>query len=163
MAEAVRHGLPRRPVTALTRRLPVQVVHRDLHTANVLLDGPRVSGYLDFDHLELGPAVVDLAYCGASPLARLLESEPDEQDAVARWLEVWEELVAGYRSVRELTDDEAAVLPALAVEVEEGDFLAWFLEVGDHENARVTRRVVELIRQNADELARRVGSPRRSP
>lgn len=41
--------------------LDSQVVHGDWHAGNVLFDGDRISGILDFDSARLEPAIVDIA------------------------------------------------------------------------------------------------------
>lgn len=43
------------------QRLDSQVVHGDWHPGNVLFDGDRISGVLDFDSARMEPAIVDIA------------------------------------------------------------------------------------------------------
>ena len=41
--------------------LPEQLIHRDCHPGNILVEGTRVVGFIDCDHLCIGPRVFDLA------------------------------------------------------------------------------------------------------
>jgi Ser/Thr protein kinase RdoA (MazF antagonist) len=42
--------------------LPEQYIHGDCHTGNLLVQDGQVVGFLDLDHLSLGPRVYDLGY-----------------------------------------------------------------------------------------------------
>jgi Ser/Thr protein kinase RdoA (MazF antagonist) len=92
--------------------LPNQPIHGDCHLGNIVTVGGKVSGFLDFDELRLGPRLYDLAY--------LLAGRPHEEilPAAAR-------LAAGYHAVNRLTVAErGALVPAmLAVE---SIFIDWF-------------------------------------
>ena len=92
--------------------LPNQPIHGDCHLAKILTKGGKVSGFVDFDELRLGPRPYDLAY--------LLAGRPHEEilPAAAR-------LVAGYHAANRLTVAErAALVPAtLAVET---IFISWY-------------------------------------
>lgn len=88
-------------------RLARQVMHGDLHAANVLVDHDGAE-FIDFDKMMIGPRVFDLAkfistscFMGRSR-ARLARSAVDE-------------LLAGYESVDQLTDIERASLRALCL------------------------------------------------
>ncbi len=49
-------------MTAALADLPPQLIHGDLTPENVLLRRPEaVSGFIDFDHLPLGPRIWDIA------------------------------------------------------------------------------------------------------
>ena len=74
--------------------LPRQVVHNDFHPGNVLTDGSRISGILDFGDVVHTARVVDLAvslsYFGYD-----------------------DELIEGFATVVPLTDEERSALPVL--------------------------------------------------
>jgi Ser/Thr protein kinase RdoA (MazF antagonist) len=74
-------------------RVPVQVIHTDFHGLNLLGDGKRVTGILDFGDALAGPVAMDVAVAacyqlgpGADPLAPALD------------------VVAGYHAVDPLGD-----------------------------------------------------------
>ena len=61
-------------------RVPVQVIHTDFHGLNLLGDGKRITGILDFGDALTGPVAMDVAVAacyqlgsGADPLAPALE------------------------------------------------------------------------------------------
>lgn len=61
------------------RRLPRQRTHGDCNTGNVLVHGREVSGFIDLDHLPIGPRVRDLGYYLAS---RFRDHDPEATQAV---------------------------------------------------------------------------------
>ena len=88
------------------RALPVCVVHGDPTTFNVLADGepPEPVGLIDFELADVEAAVADIAFC-------LWRSGRPNQHAIEIDVGRVRALLAGYRSVRSLTDDESAALP----------------------------------------------------
>ncbi|WP_200879399.1 aminotransferase class III-fold pyridoxal phosphate-dependent enzyme [Microvirga sp. BSC39] len=95
--------------------LPSTAIHNDINDYNMLVDAgtgePRLSGIIDFGDMIAGPAVAELAIAGA--YAVLGQERPIAALAA---------LVAGYDSVRPLSDEELAliyplVLTRLAVSV----------------------------------------------
>jgi Ser/Thr protein kinase RdoA (MazF antagonist) len=84
--------------------LPRGFVHGDLHADNVRFDGDRPA-LLDFACCGEGPFAYDLAcYWRKRVLSGSSDAPPDD----------WSSFVAGYSSVRALSEDELAVVPALA-------------------------------------------------
>lgn len=82
--------------------LPAGIIHADLFKDNVLLDGEQVAGFIDFYYACNGCFVYDLAIAVNDWARRADHSiDPDLRDA----------FVAGYQSVRPLTDAETAYLP----------------------------------------------------
>ena len=95
--------------------LPTSAIHNDINDYNMLVDAdtgePRLSGIIDFGDMIDAPAVAELAIAGA--YAVLSQERPIAALAA---------LVAGYDSVRRLSDEELAliyplVLTRLAVSV----------------------------------------------
>lgn len=123
--------------------LPTQVLHRDFHLGNVLFDGELVSGYLDFDHLAVGPRPLDLAYAAGSALAREIEFGAGQPD-LSRWVGRFAALVAGYHQVSPLTTAERDRLAPLAIEVQ-GGFLSWFASIDDPVNVALTTRMIVML------------------
>lgn len=105
--------IPDAPVEARARRaldvldeagfpegLPRQVIHNDANPFNVLAQGERVSGLLDFGDLVLGSRVQELAVAASYHL------EPDTMAAMVA-------LCRAYHAVFPLTGAELRLLPAL--------------------------------------------------
>ena len=66
-------------------QLDSQVVHGDWHPGNILFDGERVSGVLDFDSARLVPAIADVAngllqYSVRAGPSRAIDNWPHELD-----------------------------------------------------------------------------------
>ena len=84
--------------------LPSGIIHADLFRDNVLMDGDKVAGFIDFyyacnDILVYDVAITTNDWCG------LPASDIDPERARA--------LLAGYQSVRPLTDAEAKAWPVM--------------------------------------------------
>jgi Ser/Thr protein kinase RdoA (MazF antagonist) len=95
-----------------TADLPRQRTVGDCNEGNVLVHGTEVSGFIDLDHLPIGPRVRDLAYYLVSRLRNSVGSEP----ATAAFLAVLHRYIAGYHDAYPLTAHErAAVVPLLLV------------------------------------------------
>jgi homoserine kinase type II len=111
--EAIEPGLATAVAAALTRvaagwptALPRGVIHADLFPDNVLVEGERVTGLIDFyfactDFLAYDLAVLHAAWAFPADGAR-----PDERCEAA--------LMAGYEGIRPLTAAERAAFPLLA-------------------------------------------------
>jgi len=89
-------------------KLPRGAIHGDLFCDNVLFDGERVSGIIDFGFAATDALAYDLAiavndWCSVSEGASSGALDPRLSSA----------LIAGYESVRPLTADERALWPAL--------------------------------------------------
>jgi Ser/Thr protein kinase RdoA (MazF antagonist) len=104
-----RVGLERRvEIEGALRRLPEQLIHRDCHPGNILVQGTRVIGFIDCDHICLGPRLFDLAYYAVHHLKWVTDDKP----ATQRWLMNLPHLIRGYRSLQSLLPEEVVALPA---------------------------------------------------
>ncbi len=89
--------------------LPRQRIHGDCHTGNVCIDGDRVTGFIDCDHLPLGSRLFDLA----EYLVHIIKWDVGDREKAAAFLTLWPALLAGYDAVYPLTDPERAALWAM--------------------------------------------------
>lgn len=129
--------------------LPAQLSHGDCNIGNVLVHDGRVTGYIDLDHLAIGPRVRDLSYYLATRLEAHINNangDPDRMAAVLR------NYVAGYHSVHPLTDRElAAVIPLMfTIEVAFADWSlhGWVPEPARYQdNARTIRWICKHYEQ----------------
>lgn len=83
------------------QHLPAGIIHADLFKDNVLLDGNKVAGFIDFYYACNGSFVYDLAIA-INDWARHANNTLD--------IELQLSFMQGYESVRPLTDDERAYL-----------------------------------------------------
>ena len=98
LAAAVLDRFAERVAPALAT-LPAQAIHNDANDRNVLVDGDRVTGLLDFGDLCRAPRICGLAVAAAYAVAAGPRALPH--------------VVAGYHAVAPLTAAELALLPDL--------------------------------------------------
>ena len=95
------------------RGLPEQLIHRDCHAENLLSCGSEVTGIVDWDHLIVGPRVLDVAYFAVQA------AKHDVRDAakMAQWFHDLPLLVQGYASVSHFSTEELMALPYVMIAV----------------------------------------------
>lgn len=152
-ADARRWRVPVRPNQSGCAGLPAQVIHRDFHAGNVLFSAEVVSGYLDFDHVEVGPRVLDLCYAATSLLALMITGP-----ALESWLGRWGWLVAGYIDTVDLSDLELDRTAELML-ANQYDFVTWFESRADADNLALTLSVIEYVEAHSQAI---VAEARRS-
>src|SRR6185369_11375613 len=96
-----------RAIQAALQGLPEQLIHRDCHPGNILVDGTRVIGFIDCDHLCLAPRLFDLAYY----VVHHIKWQTDNDAGTRRVLASVPRLLEGYRARASLPPAEAASLP----------------------------------------------------
>jgi homoserine kinase type II len=85
---------------------PLQLVHNDYRSANVICQSGEVSAVLDFEEVRMDQAVVDVAWAAVMLGTRFRNWRPTPQKVMSTFLK-------GYCSVRPLSDVEAGWLPRL--------------------------------------------------
>jgi homoserine kinase type II len=95
----------REMIPALYAALPQQIIHSDFSMANVLLDGGRVAGVLDFEFAAPDLRAMDLA-------AALSMAASGAWGSGAEWARL-EAFAAGYGQRLRLSPAEVAALPSL--------------------------------------------------
>jgi Ser/Thr protein kinase RdoA (MazF antagonist) len=89
--------------------VPVQVIHTDFHGENLLCDGARITGILDFGDALTGPVAMDVAVAACYQLAS--PSNAPGPDMLAPALDV----VAGYHAVDPLSTADLELIGGLLV------------------------------------------------
>ena len=115
------HGL-----AALNPELPVQLIHRDAHPANMLFLDEHLTGWLDFELIVRGARLFDLCYCSTS----LLMNGMDDSAKRNRWPILFGALVDGYASLNPLTLVERSALWIVLLSIEV-IFAAYFSHIKD--------------------------------
>lgn len=87
--------------------LPQQLIHRDCHAENLLSCGTEVTGIVDWDHLTIGPRILDLAYFAV----QLVKRDLNDSKKVAQWFRDVPLLVQGYEGECPLIEGEKTALP----------------------------------------------------
>jgi Ser/Thr protein kinase RdoA (MazF antagonist) len=117
--------------------LPMQYIHGDCHGGNVLLYQGDVSGFIDLDHLPIGPRIYDVSYF----LVDRVKNAIYDPAALRAWLDQFDGLLAGYASEIPPTAREKHAL-WYGMVVSQLLFVNWFLE---HQNAaHVTKNLAVL-------------------
>jgi len=109
----IAEGFARRrgSMTAALADLPTQLIHGDLTPENVLLRRPEVvSGFIDFDHLPLGPRIWDIAKY-VSRRIRLRWRQGSPAPDLGR-LDLLGGFLIGYHKTNPLGSAEIAALPS---------------------------------------------------
>jgi len=123
--------------------LQIQLIHRDAHPGNMLFDGDRLTGFIDFDQVVRGPRIFDLCYCGTS---LLLSGFPDEEKRQA-WPGLFHALLQGYQVLAPLHPAEMKALYGTMIAIELL-FVAFSLEYGEVAAARQNESVVVWLEAN---------------
>jgi Ser/Thr protein kinase RdoA (MazF antagonist) len=127
--------------------LPEQLIHRDCHPGNILVDGTRVIGFIDCDHLCIGPRLFDLA-CYA---VHHLKWETDDPAATQRWLTDLPYLLMGYQSRQNWSQAEAAALP-YAMLAYHLLLSHWFMGLPQPESIALEVRALDWIDRHFDAI-----------
>ena len=140
--------------------LPTQRTHGDCNTGNVLVRGTRVSGFIDLDHLPIGPRVRDLSYYLVSRLSQHLSQPETAERDVAAMMAVLGDYVAGYQETCPLSEQELAAVVPLVLLVEIGS-ASWSLYgwVPNAERYRQSAQAVAWVTAHLDELTEAAGTP----
>lgn len=151
---ALSAGLPARDAAIVTRigrthgdalahalrGLPEQLIHRDCHPGNILVDGTQVCGFVDCDHFCIGPRIFDLATYAVHHLKWVT----DDPVAAQQWLDNLPHLLRGYQSLQPLTEAEVVALPytLLAYHLLLAD---WFLALPNRASIGVEVQTLDWI------------------
>ena len=83
-------------------KLPRQVIHRDIHGENMIFQGEKLAGYIDFDLSQINARIYDVCYLCTGSLASVF----DNIDKREKWLGFAKEVISGYRSKIDITIEE---------------------------------------------------------
>lgn len=73
------------------KELPIQLIHRDLHTENIIYSDNKVKAFIDFDNCSPGYRIYDLAYL----MVDFLRQDP-QATSNSYWLKLCKSLIKGY-------------------------------------------------------------------
>lgn len=130
------------------KALPRQLIHRDIHTSNLLFEN-GVFSYLDFDMSQRNVRVFDIVYLGCS---QLVENYKDEI-RLKQWREIFGGILQGYNELLPLGEDEMNAMPFLFV-FDEILFTAFYLKIGQPEIAKSCEVMTNWLHENIAALIR---------
>jgi Ser/Thr protein kinase RdoA (MazF antagonist) len=125
--------------------LPMQLIHRDLHPANMLFEQDQVTGFIDFEIVVRGPRIFDVCYCGTS----LLVSGFPDTEKMQAWPALFHSLLKGYQAVCALHHSELQALHGTLAAIELL-FAAFSFETQAEETARCNISVLKWLSTSRD-------------
>lgn len=129
--------------------LPRQLIHRDIHTGNLLFDSGHFSGYLDFDLSQRNIRIFDICYLGSSMLVECYRDEAQ----LSRWVQLFAAIVEGYSQILPLSPEEREAFPSLFVYIS-ALFAAFFWKADMPEAARNCAETANWLHKNLAALLR---------
>jgi len=123
--------------------LPRQLIHRDIHTSNLLFENGVLTGYLDFDMSQKNVRIWDVVYLACS---QLVENYRDEV-RLKIWREIFVGILHGYNELLPLNEDEIKSIPAMFI-FDEVLFAAFYSKIGEIETARCCMEMTNWLHEN---------------
>ena len=88
--------------------LPKQIIHRDPNPSNIIT-GEDTWGFIDFELSERNIRIFDPCYAATAILSESFDEKDPEK--LARWIEIYKNIVYGYDSVAKLSSNEMDAIP----------------------------------------------------
>ena len=101
-------------------RLPRQIIHRDPNPGNIICAEDRW-GFIDFELSERNVRIYDPCYAATAVLSERFGQDHEN------WLAVYRNIICGYDSVVQLTDEERKAIPYIIL-ANQFVCVAWFAE-----------------------------------
>lgn len=92
----------------IINQLPAQLIHRDINPSNMIFDGDEFKGFIDFDLTEINIRIFDICYCATAILSECFLNPNIDK---SKWIEILDNLTAGYDSINKLSDSEKQAIP----------------------------------------------------
>ncbi len=132
---------------ALYDKLPVQLIHRDVHFGNFLFDNGKFSGYIDFDLSQRNIRIFDLCYF----VLGLLSEEDKLEVASEEWFSVLKDVFEGYNSKLQLSEEERMAVPYVMKSIELL-FAAWFLGQNDIKCVESAMKIFGFVDESEEKI-----------
>lgn len=131
----------------LYSRLPRQLIHRDIHTGNLLFEDGDFVGYLDFDISQKNIHVFDICYLGAG----LLVENYQDKSKFYLWQKIFRGIIEGYEEISSLSSDEKQAIPIMFVMIELL-LTAYFSMIGQAETSKSCIDMTSWLYHNLDKI-----------
>ncbi|MDE7308742.1 MAG: phosphotransferase [Lachnospiraceae bacterium] len=128
-------------------KLPVQLIHRDVHFGNFLFAQGRFSGYIDFDLSQRNIRIFDLCYFCIG----LLSEEEYMDITKEEWFELLGNVFMGYRRQLALSLEEIQAVPYVMESIELL-FAAWFFGEKDLKCAKDAIELYKFVQCNEQKI-----------
>jgi len=134
-------------LSAVYDKLPVQLIHRDVHFGNFLFHNGELSGYIDFDLSQKNIRIFDLCYFMLGLLSEKEKFELTEES----WFEFLKNTFHSYESKLTLTETEKKAVPCV-MECIELLFVSYFASIKDTVCAESAFRIFEFIKKQESRI-----------
>lgn len=132
---------------ALYEKLPVQLIHRDVHFGNFLFNKGEFSGYIDFDLSQRNIRIFDLCYF----MLGLLSEKEKLVITNEEWFRILKDVFEGYQNAIKLLEEEKQAVPYVMKSIELL-FVACFLEQEDFKFVENAVKIFEFVDKNTDKI-----------
>ncbi|ERJ11795.1 phosphotransferase enzyme family protein [Haloplasma contractile] len=136
--------------------LPKQLIHRDLHPNNLLLQAGVVSGFLDFEISVKGIRLFDLCYACTALLGEAVEGVFNKDyTKIEKWKMYVSYLMKGYHNHNELTEEEIDCIPLIMILIQ---FImsAYFLSTDESDLTHQNLDSLKWVYENRKRLVKQV-------
>lgn len=137
----------------LYEKLPVQLIHRDVHLGNFLFYNGEFSGYIDFDLSQRNVKIFDLCYF----MLGLLSEEELLDISEEQWFDILKYFFEGYEQEIKLLEEEKQAVPYVMESIELL-FVAWFLEQDDIKCAEDAMAIYEFVKKNVVRILKTINA-----
>ena len=132
---------------SLYPKLPRQIIHRDPNPGNIICNQDQW-GFIDFDMAERNARIYDPCYAATAVLSESFGKDNE------KWLEIYRNIICGYDSVANLTDDERKAIPCVIL-ANQFVCVAWFAEQDKYAeifdvNKKMTAWLIEKFEELKD-------------
>ena len=132
-------------------KLPVQLIHRDVHFGNFLFANGEFSGYIDFDLSQRNIRIFDLCYF----LLGLLSEEAKMGITEELWFEFMKNVFIGYQKKQELSEVEKKAIPYV-MECIELLFVSYYESINDVCCAQNAYQLFEFVKRQENRIWRSI-------
>lgn len=134
-------------LAAVYDKLPVQLIHRDVHLGNFLFEEGQFSGYIDFDLSQRNIRIFDLCYFMLGLLSEKEKFELTEE----LWFAFLQNVFLAYQRKVQLTETEKKAVPYV-MECIELLFVSYFASVKDVVCAKSAFGIFEFVKEQEERI-----------
>ena len=138
-------------LAAVYDKLPVQLIHRDVHFGNFLFDNGEFSGYIDFDLSQKNIRIFDLCYFMLGLLSEKEKFELTEE----LWFAFFKNVFQAYQRKVQLTETEKEAVPYV-MECIELLFISYFASVKDVACAKSALGIFEFVKEQEERIRKSI-------
>jgi Ser/Thr protein kinase RdoA (MazF antagonist) len=126
-------------------KLERHLIHRDLHLGNLLFEGNKITGYIDFDLSQINARIFDIAYL----LVGWIVGEINDDKFMNQWQHAVQFVIEGYQEEQNLLGIEVNALGIMMCSIEML-FVAYFYGLNDAVNASKSEECLKWLWRNRE-------------